>query len=278
MGQTVTLMLAGKPLTFNRADPGDTRVEGCLPPHVPVPKKGPCPKHRPGGAKTIKDAIKRAGVAVPKNLKGGEHEKAAQAAQRARVAKQLMIRMAAGEKFETDVDHIPDLYEQMQDAPPMNLSLMQVKGKPKLFQHHLRDIPRDQMPALPDTVEGLAPLMAELDRRGVKFELIDIHPDEIQATQSQLSAPKVAKLAGYMKQGWKEGGAMIISQPGENALGDGHHRWAGSAMAAMLHQQGYPGFEKPVIPKALRVHLPIDDLLKVMEEYSGPKKSLTEAP
>ena len=55
MGPVVTLMVAGKPLTFNTR----TRVEACMPPHVSTPKPGPCPgsKRASKGAKAIVKAI-----------------------------------------------------------------------------------------------------------------------------------------------------------------------------------------------------------------------------
>ena len=265
-GPKVTLMVAGKPITFTQ------RVEACMPPHVSIPKPGPCP-----GSKRARKAAKSVAKAVVGRKKAVADTAQAQAAERKKMAKQLMIRMAAGEKFEIDPAGVPDLLEELNGAPPMNMAAMQISGEnnKNLFQHHLRDIPRDQMPALPDNVADLMPLVQELGRRGVKAELVELDPRDIQATQSQLSAPKVAKMAGFMKNGWKPGGAMIVSR--ENALGDGHHRWAGAAMAAIMHEQGVEGF-KPVKVTALKVDLPIDDLLAVMNEFSGPRKGLDEKP
>lgn len=199
------------------------------------------------------------------------------AARRA-IAKQLVLRMAAGEKFSADPDVVPHLMDELSGGDSVNMALMQLKGRgnENLFQHHMRDIPRDQMPALPDNVHDLQPFMDALVDRKIKFELVHMNPKEIKATQSQLSGPKVAKLYGFMKSGgWKPGGAMIVSQ--ENALLDGHHRWAGAAMASVAHELGVPD-SKPVNVMALKVDLPIDELLKLGEEFSGPKKALTEAP
>jgi hypothetical protein len=42
-------------------------IEACMPPHVPVPRKGPCPKHRPDGIATVaKKKAKAAPKAAPK--------------------------------------------------------------------------------------------------------------------------------------------------------------------------------------------------------------------
>lgn len=266
MSEVVTLFLAGKPLTFT------TRVEGCKPPYVPRAQPGVCP----GSGKAKKSAGKIAKAVVGRKKAVAESQ-ATDKAERTKKAYQAVIKIAAGEKFSAEPDLMPEILEILKDVPPMNLKMMQVEGKgnENLFQHALRDIPRDKMPALPDTVEGLQPLMDELTRRGVKFELVDVDPRELQAIQTELSAPKVAKMAGFMKNGWKEGGAMVISK--EGAVGDGHHRWAGAAMAAMLHAQGVEGY-KPVRVKALKIDLGVDDMLAIMEEFSGPKKSIKEAP
>jgi hypothetical protein len=199
------------------------------------------------------------------------------AADRARYAKELVLRMAAGEKFDVNQEDVPHLMQALDGADPVNLALVQLtgNGNENLFQRHMRDIPRDQMPALPDNVEALKPFIDHLRSKGVKAELVQMDPRQIMATQSQLSGPKVAKMAGFMKSGWKPGGALIVSQ--ENALLDGHHRWAGAAVASIQHRMGVPDTQ-PVMVTALRVDLPIDELLKVGEMYSGPKKSLSEAP
>lgn len=53
----VTLNILGKPVTF-------TRVAACMPPDVPVPRKGPCPGKK-GLKKTLTSTVKKA-VAKPK--------------------------------------------------------------------------------------------------------------------------------------------------------------------------------------------------------------------
>jgi hypothetical protein len=297
MAEKVTLMIAGKPLTFM----SETRIEGCV--RGNVVSRGPCPKKGPlkptGVVKSVAKKAAIGGRAIAKASSGRkraeeEHE-ASLKAERQKIAKQLMIRMAAGEKFDVDPDDYPALVDGLNDPqlveqaekevkasgktpePFLNLALGQIKGKGNegLFAKPLRDIPRDQMPALPDNVKDLVPFMKALTLQGVDFEIVDLDPREIRSVQSQLIAPKVAKMSGYMKSGWKPGGLMIVSE--ENALGDGHHRWAGAATAALLHEQGVPGYS-PVKVQALRVKLPIDQLLPVMEQHSGPKKSATEKP
>jgi hypothetical protein len=59
----VTLRILGRPLTFHST----SRIEACKPPHVPVPKPGPCPGPRKAGS-----AVKKAtrAVAKPKRAAG----------------------------------------------------------------------------------------------------------------------------------------------------------------------------------------------------------------
>lgn len=246
-----------------------------MPPDVAVPKRGPCPGWK-GKRQTPS-------LAPGPDLFGpGKKAKAAgklsQAAQQKREAKKLVKQLGKGEKTTTDPAMVHAIMQQLVGAPPINLAKLGVTGEKNknLFDRPLRDIPRDQMPALPDNVAKLMPFIQEISRRypDLKVELVEMDPRGIQATQSELSAPKVAKMAGFMKSGWKPGGAMIISQ--ENALLDGHHRWAGASVASILHEQGVPGWQ-PVNVTALKIDLPIDELLKLGNEFSGPRKSITEA-
>lgn len=49
---TITLSILGRLVTFR----SNSRIEGCLPPHVPVPKPGPCPGARKAGSTVRKAA------------------------------------------------------------------------------------------------------------------------------------------------------------------------------------------------------------------------------
>lgn len=285
---TIPVTEAGDPVTaafvpeqahyFSCVD--QSHLYTCMPPgddHAPHP--GPCKgwKRKPKAGDPAKDAPKSA----PKSRKPAAGSKA----ERDQIARQLIIRMAAGERFDIKPDGVPDLMAALSaaDAPPINLAQLHISGpgNENLFDRPLRDIPRENMPALPDNVPGLVPFIQGLsrmrDKNGnpIRVELVEIDPREIQATQSELSGPKVAKMAGFMKSGWKPGGAAIVS--GENALLDGHHRWAGASVAALMYDQGVEGYS-PVKMQVLRVDLPIDELLQIAEQFSGPKKGLGEKP
>lgn len=267
----MTLMVAGRPLTFT------SRIEGCKPPYISKAQPGVCP----GSGKAKKAAKGARGIAkaVVGRKKAVAEQKESRAAEKAKKAAEQVDKLGRGEKFDAHPEDMEALMEMLRgdDIPPMNLAKMQVLGdaNKNMFQHHLRDIPRKEMPTVPGTVAEMMPLIQELSRRGIKVELVEMDPREIQMVQSELSAAKVAHMTHSMRNGWMPGGATVISR--ENALGDGHHRFAGAAMAAVLHEQGVPGY-KPVKIMALKVDLPVDELLAVLNEHSGERKGLDEKP
>jgi len=66
--EQVRLVIAGRALTFT---PGTARVEACRPPHVPVPKPGPCRGLKVGdGAKVGKAPKRGKGASVRSRLEG----------------------------------------------------------------------------------------------------------------------------------------------------------------------------------------------------------------
>lgn len=267
----VTLNLAGRPLTFETG----TRVEGCMPPHVSVPKPGPCP----GGKRAKKGA-----TAIAKAVIGGRKAiadtKAAKDAARKKLAKELALKLAKGEGFEADPDVVAEMFTSQinADSPPMNLAKMGINGPgyENMFNNPMRDIPRKEMPAMPPTVDKLIPLIHDLGAMGIDVELIeDVDPRTLRPVQTELSAPKVAFLADKMKDGWMKGGAIIVSE--EDGIGDGHHRWAASALARMKYEQGVPGY-KPMNVTVLKVKTPLDKLLPILQKHSGERKGLDEKP
>lgn len=274
----VTLTILGKPVNFAL---DECRLEACKTqgknPDGSWPR-GKCiiKKDEDGGGKkrgprsAIQKTVARARRAVTSKKKQ-------QAEERKQLAQQLKVKMAAGEKFQIEADMMPEMMEVLKGAEPMNLAMMDVKGEnnKNLFQHHLRDIPRKDMPALPATVAGMMPLIAELHRMGVEVEIVEMDPRELQYTQSELSAAKVAKMQENMKGGFMPGGGLLASE--EYAIADGHHRAAGAAAASLMHELGVPGYS-PVNVTVVRAKMPIDDLLAVAQRYSGERKSIAETP
>ncbi len=145
-------------------------------------------------------------------------------------------RLKAGGKVRADPAIIDDLMKRIAaDGKKFNFARLNVagRGNGNLFQRHLRDRPRDTMPQLPtETGAGMDQFMDHLRGKGVNFEFGTIDPRRLVASQSELHDLKVAKLYGFMREdGWKEGGAIIVSRDG--AVIDGHHRWAAAAAASI---------------------------------------------
>lgn len=180
--------------------------------------------------------------------------------------------LSSGEFASIDGSQIDAFMAAMRGQdPPVNLSYLKVNGpgNGNLYDRHLRDIPRSEMPQLPTTVEDLQAFRLKLADMNVKTTYEQVDPRTLVATQSELNGPKVAKLFGFMREGgWQEGGALIISR--EGAVLDGHHRWAGAAAARAAG--------KDINVTALRVDMGIDELLDVAQTVSLPRKSLDEAP
>ena len=186
------------------------------------------------------------------------------------VIRQAYSDLYQGRHTEIPAEHLDGLMEALVGQDPNgNLSMVNVGGYPNLFQRHLRDIPRDQMPQMGTEIDQLHDFISELVKSGVEMHFEEIDPTSLVATQSQLSGAKVAKLYGFMKSGgWLRGGVMLVStEPdGSSAVVDGHHRWA--AAAAVRASGVQPGMNVT----ALRIGMPIDDILEMLK--NAPKEAL----
>lgn len=159
------------------------------------------------------------------------------------------------------------LLDELRQRDAINLARLDVtgKGNENLFTHHVRDIPRSEMPQLPSTVDGVQGFIDELAKRGVSAKITQRDPRTMVMTQSELDSKKVAKLAGFMqKDGWQEGGILLMSTDG--SILDGHHRWAGASAAVAAG--------KDMKVTALEIDLPIDPLLEIAQTMSGPRVGL----
>lgn len=149
----------------------------------------------------------------------------------------ILRSLAGGEKASITSDKLPALMDAIKTVKPatFNLSKLDVtgEGNEHLFTRHLSKQKRKTMPQLPtETGPDMDEFLAFLDSKGIKYAFGSIDPRKLVATQSELSGPKVAKLYGFMvADGWKEGGTLIMSR--DEAVIDGHHRWAGSAVASV---------------------------------------------
>lgn len=192
-------------------------------------------------------------------------------------ARKAMLQLAGGNKTTIASAQVDGLMQAIKTGQPepFNLANLQVDGagNGNLFQRHLRDRPRDTMPQLPtgfgkegDTAKGrtMEDFEQFLADKGVKFEYGTMDPRQLVASQSELNAPKVAKLYGFMRDGgWLESGVMIVGRQGDEwAVVDGHHRWAGASLASIAR-----GGTLDV--KVMRIDASIDDILGTPENPDG---------
>ncbi len=178
--------------------------------------------------------------------------------------------LAAGHNVKVSQSDIAGLIRDMGPPPPppaLNLGHLEVEGSPNTFTRHAREIPRSNMPQLPGTTGELTAFTDALTKEGVSFSLEHPDPRIMHMTQNQLDSQKVAKLAQLMyEKGWKPDSVLFASKDWD--ILDGHHRWAGASVAAMMGA-------KNVQPTVLKANTDIDNLLRIAETVSGPHK---EAP
>jgi hypothetical protein len=161
-----------------------------------------------------------------------------------------------------DPGHLDALLRDLPNHASGNLEHLQVTGKGNegIFREHLREITRKKMPQLPESVDAIDKLQKALG--DVKTEIIEVDPRELHLTQNELDSVKVGKLYGYIKDGgWDPSSLMYASR--ENAIVDGHHRFAGACGANATGSN--------VKVKVLKIDMPIDELLKVVDSVSGKK-------
>lgn len=185
-------------------------------------------------------------------------------------AKAIEQDLASGKTLTVHPDDVDALMAEFSDGPVFNLKKMQVSGSENknCYRRNLRDIPRSEMPQLPQSVEEIGAFKAKLAEHGISANLEEVDPRSLVATQSELNAQKVAKIySSIRKTGWNDDNIMFISQ--EGAVLDGHHRWAGASAAAMAGTR--------VRMKTVRVNTDIDTLLAIANTVSLPKKTLSRS-
>jgi hypothetical protein len=147
------------------------------------------------------------------------------------------------------------------DNPSVNLAHLDVDGPGdfNMYNVHAREIPRIDMPQVPESMEDLAPFLSELNRTGVNTELLGMDPRLLRMTQNQLDSGKVAQLYGFIEGGgWRQNSIIMVSR--EGMILDGHHRWA-AACASRMHGSDFT-------VQVLKVDMPIDNLLALAQKFS----------
>lgn len=172
----------------------------------------------------------------------------------------------AGQTVRCAPSRIDALMRDLPNRPVSNLEHLDVTGpgNENLFTKHAREIPRKEMPQIPETAEGMAKFKEALGSR--KAELVEVDPRTLTATQNQLVSANVGKLYGYIQDGgWREDSILFASKNGE--IVDGHHRWAAASAVAATG--------KPIKVKVLKIDSDIDDILGVAESVSGEHASMS---
>lgn len=174
--------------------------------------------------------------------------------------------LGLGHDVEIDEAEVDALMNHMAAKPSTNLAHLQVRGEPNCYRYHAREIPRSQMPQLPENVAGLQEFSARLETRGISATLVQRDPRQLHMTQNQLDSRKVGTLYGKIREGgWRADAVLIADRDGD--ILDGHHRWAAASAARMS------GVELNV--SVYQVDTDIDTLLTVANEVSLAKVGMS---
>lgn len=181
-----------------------------------------------------------------------------------RVAATALDMLAHGEGVKIRPEHLGDLLAAVtKGGVEANLSKLQVEGYPNLFDRHLTETERANMPQLPRTNTELQDFSKYLGEIGLRGTLEQVDPTTLIATQNEMNTLKVAEIYNaFVERGGAfkaDKGTLIVSK--EGGVLDGHHRWAAAASYSITHQ--------PTPVNILRVDAPIDVLMKAAREYPG---------
>lgn len=138
-----------------------------------------------------------------------------------------------------------------------DLSNMHIVGNDVLGSEGL-GIPRIEMPQFPSDRRG--EFFDEMRASGVSVQDGTMDATRLRATQNEIGARSVAKLADAMKSGeFRGGNSVLVSSDGY--ILDGHHRWAATVVDAV--SGGSSDLEVTVID------MPIAQLLVVGREWNA---------
>lgn len=199
----------------------------------------------------------------------GLHDQKSHGHRGPRLALALYDELAAGRLVKIEPNQVDGVMRELAHRPSVNLVNLDVQGagNEHLFTRHIRDIPRSEMPQLPENAEGLAAFVRALRDRGVVAEMVDMDPRRLVMTQSQLDSAKVGQLYGYIfGTEWRDDVVTIASR--ESAILDGHHRTAAASAATAAG--------RPTPMHVLRVSMGIDELLAFAAEFSRPRETMEQ--
>lgn len=124
-------------------------------------------------------------------------------------------------------------------------------------------IPRGEMPQLSD--EAIPRFLESLAAQGVKVEEGTAHVGELKATQAQLDTANMKQMIEGVAAGTYDPSKSPIIVSKDGYVLDGHHRWGALLLLDPDNQM-----------KVRKVDMPIQDLLKAADPFSGAKKKLSK--
>lgn len=175
-------------------------------------------------------------------------------------------KLAAGEKVTVSPGEVDGVMNECLKNKPFNIINLQVEGT-GIFGTSARNIPRSEMPQLGST-QSYSDFTNDLASRGVDAELKTMDPRDMIPTQGELDSVKVAKFYKLVSAGKFDPsqGVIFVSDVDKTIL-DGHHRWAGMAIAAAAT-------DKPLPVRVLALETDTDTMLEVAQKHSGARKGL----
>jgi len=172
-------------------------------------------------------------------------------------------------KVDDVMKHVSEInapfYKEKIDMPvDANLSSVHLDGASSPFDQPNLGIPRNEMPQIGD--ENMAGFMQHLQDQGIGVQRGEISPLELHPTQGEMSlgtsagilnAYRSQNLDFHMQDNTPDGDRILISN--DNAILDGHHRWAAFATQAL---------EDPKVEESyIKIDMPAREALDYMNNY-----------
>lgn len=121
------------------------------------------------------------------------------------------------------------------------------------------NIPRDQMPQIPDALRE--DFIASLKTQGISTSQETVSPSSLYPTQNQIDATKVGGMLAAYDKGTLNVQPILVSQ--DDRVLDGHHRWA-ALTAADVSTPAKGDIKMPIV----RIHAGHQKALDVMLDYA----------
>jgi hypothetical protein len=170
-------------------------------------------------------------------------------------------RLANGQSSRVAPERVAGVLEATADGPTANLERLHVNGEPNMFDRHLTDFSRSEMPQVTPEAGVMARYHEHLRSKGIKMREEEVDPRTLTASQNELDAAKVGQICRAIRRDGRLPGAndrILVSR--EGGILDGHHRWAAYCAAAL---------ESPDIKiKVLRLNVDIHTAIGATLEFT----------